>query len=228
MNKTIAPFRGNEGFTLIEILIALAISSTFLAMVFIQFQSQQNSYQAQNQVVEMQQSLRAGISYMTQELHMAGYDPYNSKTTGIVTAATQTIVFTYVADDDGLDNDNDATTDETGELETITFDFYDAYSDGIKDIGRQAGSNSATKRAIAEHIEDIEFTYLNANGATETNLDDIRTIQISILARTGKRDKDFSSVKTYTSASGTLWGPYNDGFRRRFEIITINLRNMEI
>ena len=232
MQNNICPCRKNAGFTLVEVLIALAISGILLGGVYTQFTSQQASYLAQDQVVEMQQNLRAGISYMTQELRMAGYDPYSAGTAGIKTANPTSVVFTYVADDDGLDNDNadgdnDTSTgaDETGELQTVTFDLYDAYDDGDKDIGRQVGG---IKRAIAENIENLEFRYLDADGAVVTDPNDIKTVQISILARAGKRDRKFSNNMTYTSASGAAWGPYNDGFRRRFQIITIYLRNMEI
>lgn len=225
MKKYISPCMENAGFTLIEVLSALAISSILLVGVYAQFTSQQASYLAQDQVVEMQQNLRAGIGYMIQELCMAGYDPYSSGTAGIETANSTIVVFTYVADDDGLDNDNDSTTDEPGELQTVTFDLYDAYGDGDNDIGRQVGG---IKRAIAENIEALEFLYLDSAGAVVTDPDKIKTVQISLLARVGKQDRNFSNNKTYTSASGDVWGPYNDGFRRRFQIVTIYLRNTEI
>lgn len=232
MGKNILPYRENAGFTLVEILIALAVTGILLAGVYAQVTSQQASYQAQDQVVEMQQNLRAGISYMTQELRLAGYDPYSSGTAGIETANSTSVVFTYVADDDGLDNDNadgdndtDTGADETGELQTITFDLYDAYGDGDNDIGRQVGG---VKRVIAENIEELEFRYLDSDGAVVTEPDDIKTVKISLLARVGRPDHNFSNSKTYTCASGDVWGPYNDGYRRRFQIVTIYLRNMEM
>lgn len=213
MKKNISPSRENAGFTLIELLIALAISGIVLVGVYAQFTSQQASYIAQDQVVEMQQNLRAGITYMTQELRMAGYDPYSSGTAGIEEANSTKVVFTYVTGDNG-----------TGVLNKITFELYDAYSDGDMDIGRQVGGQ---KTPIAENIEKLEFRYLDSAGAVVTNPDKIKTVQISLLARVGKRDRNFSNTRTYSSASGDVWGPYNDGFRRRFQIVTIYLRNTE-
>lgn len=217
MNKNISLYRENAGFTLIEILIALAISGILLGGVYLQFTSQQASYQAQDQVVEMQQNMRAGISYLAQELRMAGYDPYSSGTAGVEEADSTKVVFTYITGDSG-----------TGVLNKITFELYDAYSDGDMDIGRQVGDSASTKRAIAENIENLEFRYLDSDGAVVVDPDKIRTVQVSLLARVGKSDRNFFNNKTYTSASGAVWGPYNDGFRRRFQIITIYLRNMEI
>ena len=228
MKNCISQRRESAGFTLIEVVISLAISGIFLSAVYTAFMSQQNSYLAQDQVVEMQQNIRAGVSGMVQELHMAGYDPYSSGSAGIETAGSDTVTFTVVADDDGLDNNNDGTTDETGELETVTFDFYDAYDDGDMDIGRQVGDNAATKRAIAENFDALEFVYLDADENVTTDPDKVKSIQISVLARVGQPDRNFNHNETYTSVSGAVWGPYNDHFRRRFQIVTVHLRNLEI
>ncbi|MGD9662582.1 MAG: hypothetical protein AB7U63_15045 [Porticoccaceae bacterium] len=52
-------------------------------------------------------------------------------------------------------------------------------------------------------------------------------MQISLLARADRPDTQFTNTETYTTASGAVWGPYNDNFRRRFQIITVQCRNME-
>ncbi len=224
----LAAASNNKGFTLVEIMVALAIAVFFLGVVSAHFLSQQSSYQAQDQVVEMQQSLRGGITLMTQDLRMAGYDPYNTKTVGITTADEKKVTFTYVADDDGKNNDKDGETDEAGELETVTFDHYQPSYSSMKALGREIGG---AKAAIAENIEKLEFRYLNAKDEVETNLEDIRTIKISILARVGKKDKKFKNSKIYIPEghdSTNPWGPYDDEYRRRFQIVTVNLRNLEI
>ncbi|MDY0190196.1 MAG: prepilin-type N-terminal cleavage/methylation domain-containing protein [Desulfuromonas sp.] len=230
-----------NGFTLIEVLIALAISGLLMTAVYSAFDSQQKSYLAQEQVTEVQQNIRAGITMMVEELRMAGYNPYGTGTASFIEASATQCSFTFVADSDDIDNDNadgdnDISTgaDETGELKTVTYDLYDAYGDGIEDIGRQVGSSNTTKRAIAEHINNLEFIYLDADGeriadtSTAGGRRNIRSVQISVLARTDRPDRNYTNTQTYTPASGdATWGPYDDNFRRRFQIITIQCRNME-
>lgn len=228
-----------NGFTLIEVLVAMLISGIILASIYSAFQSQQDSYVAQDQVVEMQQNLRAAISLMTKELRMAGYDPSSSAGAGITAADVNGITFTLVADDDGIDNDNadgdgDSSTgaDEPGELKTISYDLYDTSVDNdtdLDDIGRQVGG---LKRAIAENIEAMAFIYTLDDGTQVTNTtsnaerEKIRSIQLSLLARSDSEDRKFDNPALYSPASGIVWGPYNDGFRRRLITMHIGCRNM--
>jgi type IV pilus assembly protein PilW len=216
-----------KGFTLIELLIAVAISGLVAGSIYTVFRSQHDSYVAQEQIVEIQQNIRAAMYMMAREIRMAGYDPDSIANARIISASNNLISFSFVADDDGTDNDNDGSTDEAGELETITYDVYDAYGDGDNDIGRQVGT--ATKRAIAENIEQLELFYTLSNGTTTlapTNMSNIRTVQITILARAGKPDRKFTNTSTYTTPGGQTWGPFNDNFRRRFMTTNVKCRNM--
>lgn len=219
----------DKGFTLIELFIAMAVSGIIASAIFTAFFSQQKSYLAQEQVSAMQQNLRAAMDIMMREFRMAGYDPHEDSGAGITEAAGNTLTFTLVADDDNYDNDSDNTTDETGELKTIQYKLYDAYSDGVNDIGRRVGSSNSTRRAVAENIDNLEF-YYTLKGATQTlapaNPNDIRNIQITILTRAEHEDPKFSNPKNYTTPSGANWGPYNDGFRRRLLSTTVKCRNM--
>jgi len=66
-------FTKKNGLTLIELLIALVLSSILIAALFRTFISQQKNYTVQDQVAEMQQNVRVAIGQMTKEIRMAGY-----------------------------------------------------------------------------------------------------------------------------------------------------------
>ncbi|WP_299978199.1 prepilin-type N-terminal cleavage/methylation domain-containing protein [Desulfobacula sp.] len=225
-----------HGFTLIEILITMAITGIISTALFVSFQSQQKSYVVQENVAAMQQNLRAGMDMMVREIRMAGYDPYGGSAGAGITIAVvdgnnnSTIEFTIVADDDGDDNNNDGTTDETGELKTIKYEIYDAYGDGRNDLGRQVGSSASTKRAVSENIDALEFFYTLLDGSKTLTPDPalVRSVQITLLARVERGDKDFDSGdRTYARPSEeTNWGPYTDNFRRRLLTTTVKCRNM--
>jgi prepilin-type N-terminal cleavage/methylation domain-containing protein len=68
-----SPLRKNNGITLIELLVALVITSILVAAVYRTFLSQQKTYTVQEQVVDMQQNVRAGINRMMREIRMAGF-----------------------------------------------------------------------------------------------------------------------------------------------------------
>ena len=239
-----------RGFTLVELMVALAIAGVVMAAVVTTFRIQQASYVVQEEVVVMQQNLRAAMSQMTRELRMAGYDPAHTTDAGISAATANSITFSYLADADGVDNDNDGATDEAGELNTITYSLYVPYvaeGNTVTAIGRAV--NGAVM-PLAENIQALEFVYLDGEGNTTATLADIATVQISVLARADRPDPKFVNTFNYFPAScpqpappavpddtcvaGTAWdfdgavnnrNAFNDNFRRRLLITTIQLRN---
>jgi prepilin-type N-terminal cleavage/methylation domain-containing protein len=65
-------FKKGKGLTLIELLVALAISAILTAGLYRTFIGQHKTYAAQEQVVDMQQNARVAISRMMREIRMAG------------------------------------------------------------------------------------------------------------------------------------------------------------
>jgi type IV pilus assembly protein PilW len=61
------------GFTVIELLVAMALGMVILAGIFRTFKVQHDSYVIQDQVSAMQQNLRAAMYMITRDLQMAGY-----------------------------------------------------------------------------------------------------------------------------------------------------------
>jgi len=189
----------NLGFTLIELLIAMAITSIVFAGMFSVYKSQANTNRAQKQVLEMQQNSRMALYMMTNEIRMAGYDTDGANGAGITSAGDGSsgnpLTFTFVADDDCVDNDgdspdpdncSDSLVDEPGELKTVAFDLYDGYGDGDTDIGRKVGSGN--RQPLAENIATLAFTYFEEDGTEITqpiaasDFSSIRYIHITIAA----------------------------------------------
>ena len=204
-----------HGFTLIEILITMAITGIISAVIFTSFQSQQKSYVVQEDVAAMQQNLRAGMDMMVREIRMAGYDPSKNANAGIVSAASNSITVT-------IDENGDGDTDDSNE--DITYSLYT--SDGIQKLGRK---NPSLNRPVSENIDALEFYYTLADGTKTLTPSDtalIRSVQITLLARVDRADQKFVNTRTYATPGGQNWGPYNDNFRRRLLTITVKCRNM--
>lgn len=249
-------FRTQYGFTLLEILIALAISGVVMTGVYSAFKTQQDSYLAQDQIAEAQQNLRAAFYMLSSEIRTAGHDPNDTANAGITTATASRLTFTrdlWGGEPDGRDNDANGTVDDEpdrfsgaieGGAETVTYGFGvgvdnepdgivddlngDGLQNDIADLGRDIGANP---QRIAENIQSLEFFYTLNDGTqtiapTAAQLDDIRAITVSLLARAENPDRLFTDTVTYRAASGALWGPFNDNFRRRFQTLTIYCRNM--
>ena len=63
----------DQGFTLIELMVAMVIALVVMGAIFMTFKSQQDSYVIQDQVTRMQQNLRGAMYMMTRDIQMAGY-----------------------------------------------------------------------------------------------------------------------------------------------------------
>ena len=64
-----------QGFTLVELLIAMAISGVVLGAVVTAFSTQRKAYDLQENLTEMVLNARVGMEMITREARVAGYDP---------------------------------------------------------------------------------------------------------------------------------------------------------
>ena len=63
------------GFSLVELLIAMAIALVVIGAMYSVFTIQNKTFGNQEGFVEMQQSVRAGMDIMAREIGLAGYNP---------------------------------------------------------------------------------------------------------------------------------------------------------
>jgi len=71
--ETEMKIRANSGFTLVELVVAIALGLVILAGLFQTFRTQHDTYIVQDQVAAMQQNLRAAMYLITRDLQMAGW-----------------------------------------------------------------------------------------------------------------------------------------------------------
>lgn len=220
-----------KGFSLIEILIAMAVASIMMILIVGAYWTQARISREQQMVIDMQQNMRLAMNFLKRDLMLAGYGLDNDET--FETADSDVLEFSYVADRDGIDNDDDGTTDENDETETVFYELYDAQGDGGSDLRRELRDGpgdvpNPRGQAIALDIEELEFFYAMEDGSMTTapaDLEDIRAVGISFIARTA-HETSSTDNQTYTSFSGTEWGPYNDGFQRQVITGMVECRNM--
>ena len=169
------PKNNERGFTIIELVVGLAISLILLGVAVKIFLVQQRSYSVQEQLSEMQQNIRSAMDIIVRETKMAGYDPTGADFDGITYDTSQLRI---LADLTG--NGDTADTDE---------DIIYSYDTTDLQIERNGSGNP-----IAENITGFTFSYLDANGASTTTSDEIRQIRVTITGRTDKPDPDLDRV----------------------------------
>ena len=146
-----AKLKKDDGFTLLELIIALAIAVIATASVFNFYIRQQKSYVTQDRVTEMQQNLRVAMEIMVREIRMAGFDQTLEKTAGagVLDADTDSIQFTMDRD---MDGDCIGDTDEN-----ITYSIF-TDADGVRNLGRR-DATTGVFQSMAPYIEALGFAY---------------------------------------------------------------------
>jgi len=66
-------YENEHGFTLIEMLVAMALALFVMASIFMTFKSQHDSYIVQTQVAVSLQNARAAMNMLTRDIQMAGF-----------------------------------------------------------------------------------------------------------------------------------------------------------
>ncbi len=223
MNKKIL---ASSGFTLVEIMISLALSSFVIAGVYGVYSIQQRSYKTQGQVADLQQQLRSALDFMTRDIRMVGYNPggvcgVNPSTYGILNRGADNFSFEFCELEDNI-----------WKLHTVTYSL-----DGSRLMRNlQIEGSSGQQQAVAEGIDAIDFRYLEGDGTTQAaDAAKTRIIRLSILIRSLYPDPYHKDTTQYTppppapawtsliSGSGN---PPNDNYQRRLLVTSIELRNV--
>jgi prepilin-type N-terminal cleavage/methylation domain-containing protein len=208
------PSLSSQGFTLVELLVVLAIVSIVMAGIYSVFIRSNRVYISQEEVVAAQQEARSALDIIGREIRMAGFIAAHNKTGGLdpITAHAwagnadaaieiaevddigKTTTLAFKSNLDGNDTDLDGNDD----TEAVRYVYY--HSDH-PDASRQntltrevltwnAGWSDPSgegEKVFLENIQDLTLTYQMADGSNSedpTNLEEIRGVVISITAQT--------------------------------------------
>lgn len=202
-----------SGFTLVELIIAMAIGLIILGALYSVFTMQNRTLSIQEQMTEMQQNARIGMEIMLRDIRMAGYNP--TKTTswssgtkpGLTSAAANSLSF--VSD---LNANDDTTATSANPEENIAYDRYD--DGGISCLRRTV---NGTGNPVVENIESLAFAYYDQDGNTLSippSLSEVRKIQVTITAKTALPDPSY------------LDPDHGDHYRRYILMFHVTPRNL--
>jgi len=152
----------------------MGISGIVLSTVTTTFVSQSQSYDAQEQIVEMQQNARAAMDIMTREIRMAGYSPTGASIVGVHYHSDTIHIRADITGDGDINDPN----------EEIKY----SYNAANLRIQRDA---KAGIQPFADNIQAFTMAYFDNNGNTTTNSANIRQIQIVITARTAEINRNY-------------------------------------
>ena len=144
------------GFSLVELLMALAISSIVLGAIYSVFTITNKNFTTQNVAANVQQSLRSAIGLMARDIRLAGLDPIGTESFGIEYASQTKIRFTLDSIDIGT-GDFNGIVDET-DFEEVTYDFQ---SNQVMQTLYETAS-SPNSAVLISSITNLNFAYVDA------------------------------------------------------------------
>ena len=156
-----------KGVTLIELLVALVIFGIVIGAIYRLFIVQTNAYTLQDQVVEVQQSVRSTMEIMLRDLRMTGFDDDSTTSTVTITTpiATPVAVNSITVSYEYFD-----TTVAQYQRHTVQY-WRDAPS---STLFRQININPpdvTTTETLLVNVDDLTFTY-GVDADEDGNMDD--------------------------------------------------------
>jgi len=173
------------GFTVTELVLALAIMMMVMAAMVSLLISLNRAYTAQNVAAGVQQVTRAGINIMTRNIRMAGLNPLKINQMGILEASVNKIRFQQ--------DTNGSGTIEKDQNEDIAYLLNNNHQ-----LIRQKDGNSRSNKSLIDHVTDLTFYYFDRDDAETSIFDDIQTVEISLTVREPAGKDKFIS-RTYST-----------------------------
>jgi type IV pilus assembly protein PilW len=174
-----------DGFTLTELVLALAMMMMVMAAMVSMLISLNRTFTTQNVTAGVQQVTRAGINIMTRDIRMAGLNPLKINQIGILEASVDKIRFQHDTNGNG--------TIESDQDEDIAY-----LLNRNHQLIRQKDGNTRSNKSLINHVEDLTFKYVNRNDEETSILDDIHSVEISLMVREPAGNNKFVS-RTYST-----------------------------
>ena len=237
--------RQEQGFSLIELMIAMAIGLFLVMVIGVLFVNSKVTYLAQDANSRVQENSRFGLELLGQQLRSAGAPDIKfallSAKDLYAKPPAMTFGGTPLAGTEG----------STGAPDTVTVSF----DSTVDCLGKTVASpvvnvfqiDTATKQlmcgkdlditkaeAVLDDVEDLQVTYLQPSpagiadvSASDASMKDVTAVRVCLLVRAnadvGKRADSVQS-QTYTNCKGASVTA-SDGYLRRSVSMIIDLRN---
>lgn len=194
-----------EGFTLTEVLVSMAIVSILIAALAGVFERSSKLYTTQNAAAALQQEVRAALDVIASEVRMAAYDPRKTEKFAIKKAASTEFRFLSDLDGDGKVGrpamNNPYNGDSECEVRSVRF------SIGSKSVQLRCGDGTPYVKDSETLIGDtatlkvmsLDFSYRDKHDNPTTQVSEIRSAVISIRAqapagRAGMIERTYSTT----------------------------------
>jgi type IV pilus assembly protein PilW len=181
-----------RGFSLIELMVAMAMACIVLAAVYSLHAALTKSYTTQNAAADAQEGMRAGIDFMAEDILMAGFNPLGTAGAGIAAADATSIRFT-------------SDRNMNGAIDASDFEDIRYFLSGTQ-LKQELYGDNTTEDVLVDNVTNLTFSYFDSAVPSNqlvpplnaTQLADIRTIELSMTVQ-APAGRDKKVERTYTT-----------------------------
>jgi type IV pilus assembly protein PilW len=182
--------RAKHGFSLLEMLIVLAVFTFIVGGIFTSLSQSQIRYQFEQEVAELQQSGRNAVDLMEREIKLAGFPKAsyydsgqnwtsansNKVAAGFITINAANLVFEADVEEDGI-------------VERVDYNLSSGtLSRSAEDKPAGGGAPAAVYKVLANNVTALTFSYLDSNGTATATASQVRFVQILLTLNTTNVD----------------------------------------
>ncbi len=187
--------RQSAGFSLVELLIVLAIFGVFTGMMFSSLDEGQRISAIAREESEMNQNLQDALGLMTSELRFIGFPPRNYYDLSYLEAPSSPKNLVAVGIVAATNNFIRFQGDINGDRVVDYVDYSLGGGSPPFTLQRFAGSLNpdgslpgGTAQKLSEQVENFNLRYFDRVGIETTNIPDVASIEIQLTVRTRHRD----------------------------------------
>jgi type IV pilus assembly protein PilW len=159
----------NAGFTIAELILALGMMMIVMAAMIGLATSLNRTYTTQTVAAGVQHVTRAGLDLMVRNIRMAGFNPQNIDSVGIVEASPNALRFRYDLDGSGK------IEEKANPGEDITY-----LRDADNQLVQLKDGNPDQDAYLVSNVKNLNFKYLDKDENETTKTDDIRVVVVSL------------------------------------------------
>ncbi len=174
-----------SGFTLIEVLVTIAMMGVFIAAAMTVLLPLSRSYTATDVASSAQQVVRMAVEVMANDIRLAGLDPTRElqgldanglPEAGFQEAGATSIRFTCDRVPDGEEEANGKIDDDN--FENVNY-YYEAATQSLN-LRLYTGAPVQSTQQLVNDVTALRFRYFNEDGLETSDLEEIRSVQISM------------------------------------------------
>ena len=188
------------GFSLLELLIVLAVFSFIVGGIFSNLSQSQTRYQFEQEVAEVQQTARNAVDIMEREIKLAGFPipSYYDSTLNWTSANSERVAAGFIT----LGANNlvfEADLAEDGIVDRVEYRLNGTTLErSARDKTAGGGAPAAVYQTLATNVTALTFSYLNSSGSVTTVPSEVRSVGILFNINTTSVDPQNRNRRTIT------------------------------